>query len=206
MQDSTRITAVSAVRGGDSFQVRAGTGTLKTVTIDNLPFFGLYKKGERVDGFSTTAASRLACGPIASAAASTASKPPPAPRARPATSQTSPAPSASTRHSWQSSRIAQTACRFFNDRISFSTKLPTRVAMILPSGQIGRPRCAGHEPRTDLTVLLSLSVYYLAAIIVGVLLILLGFQAIAVGLIAELISGQLQHIRHERDRSENRSR
>ena len=35
MQDSTRITAVSAVRGGDSFQVRAGTGTLKTVTIEN---------------------------------------------------------------------------------------------------------------------------------------------------------------------------
>jgi glycosyltransferase involved in cell wall biosynthesis len=45
---------------------------------------------------------------------------------------------------------------------------------------------------------------HVAAIIVGVLLILLGFQAIAVGLIAELISGQLQHIRHERDRSGSR--
>lgn len=32
----------------------ASPAARKTVTIDNLPFFGLYKKGERVDGFSTT--------------------------------------------------------------------------------------------------------------------------------------------------------
>lgn len=38
---------------------------------------------------------------------------------------------------------------------------------------------------------------HVAAIIVGVLMVLVGVQAVAVGLIAELISAQLQHLRHE---------
>lgn len=38
---------------------------------------------------------------------------------------------------------------------------------------------------------------HVAAIIVGVLLVLVGVQAVAVGLIAELISAQLHHLRHD---------
>lgn len=40
---------------------------------------------------------------------------------------------------------------------------------------------------------------HVAAIVIGVLLILVGFQGIAVGLIAELISAQLHHLRRRRE-------
>jgi glycosyltransferase involved in cell wall biosynthesis len=41
---------------------------------------------------------------------------------------------------------------------------------------------------------------HVAAIVVGVLLVLLGAQGFAIGLIAELISGQLHHLRHDQVR------